>query len=286
MTYSIKCVFWHKQRHPGPLRKGTAMSEDKTSEGEEALQSYDPLEVPKKQLGRGLGLNLVLGGLSMLVLCLPEARETGSFLLKLNGWIIASGFVCPALLFIMAKVTRRAIYCVLVDSFGMGYLGWYLLLIGLWGLSEGAGDGGMSMGMSLLWFGVICVLVIGLLEWKFVPWIWQQSSKSGRMDLPHALFRPEIPPCNVAELPRPLRLQIPIVAVAAVGSAIGVNLRHFVGRDTSPVLIGVLGIVIAMGVAVIAWCWGFSIFFRMLRWEWANGRKLRIAPIERGEKQG
>ena len=258
------------------------MSQDRTFEGEGATQSCDPLQEAKKMAGLGLMLNLILGGLSMLLLYWPEIRGANPFLARLNAWIFASGFVCPVLLFIMAKVTHRAVYCILVNSFVIGYIGWFLLLMGLGLISEGVGGGGMSMGMPLLLFGVACAPAVGFMEWKFVPWYWHLGSKSGRMDLRHALFHTDRPPCNISDLPPYLRIQVPFGITAAVVTGVGLILRS-VGGSLPLVLVGVVSFVTAIGIVVMAWGCGFSIFFRMLRWERANGRKIRVAPIERGE---
>ena len=69
------------------------MREDGACEGKGPLQSPDPLEEPKRQVGRGLIINVIMGGLSMLCLYLPEIREANPFLARLNGWILASGYL-------------------------------------------------------------------------------------------------------------------------------------------------------------------------------------------------
>jgi len=222
----------------------------------------------------GLGaVHVLLWGILWAILRHADTDQRAQLLDGPAKAALLLGTVGVAALYWILRRTRRLACLHLLFGVVLGTIGCQMLLLSAAVfVNEVARDTGMRP--VFLGFGIVAALVIGLLEWRVVPWLWRHMTARGRVDLESALFHPEIPPVDAAQVPRALRWQVPAVYVGLLAVWAAQMLRMAPGQGIVLTLLCSAG---ALLFGSIAWAFGFGIAWRVGRWELANRRGIVIA---------
>ncbi len=227
----------------------------------------------KHMIDMALFLNPVFGGMACAFTILPTADLRVQRLLLPTVLTCILGTLAPLVAFFRLRRSRRA------DAFltGSGLFAcataWHFLVCSLFLLSKARALGEASVFQLVGGAGAVSIGLVGLLEWRVMPRLWERWTRSGRIDLARGVYRTsqEVPSSSSGVWSQAL-----IGWGAAVGTVCGVFLRRVAGADLRMLVGGVIGVAAVFMFVGMAWAAGFGMLFRVARWERRTGRKLRV----------
>lgn len=258
---------WYRWRKTRPAGRGAA----ENREGDSLRPAVSRL------LKAWMFCDLIMGGLTQIVLCVGDIGERMPYLKTMNAAVLGLALVWPWMLIGLLYLTRRGIYVFVLEPISvMLPLAWFCLMGGLFATLEGTGKAPFNpwpLGAALFVLASILILV---LEWKTGAFLWDECVETGMVDLDEAVVRPQAPRFNVSHLPRWARASLPAGVVAMIVVVFSSVVRISLPGDRSLVVMVAVGWLGAFVIGGVTWAHGIALLWRAVFWEIRSGRKLIV----------